>query len=273
MSTEGTYSDDEVGSTGYEIFIGALSLLSLLNLVLYALMHDASNQQVIQVMDLLFSFLFLADFSMRMVRADSKSGYFFRQFGWADLLGSLPFPQVKVLRIFRVLRVYRLLRRYGIRRIMRSLLTDRAGSALYTLLFIGIVVLQFGSLGVLHAEKGQPGANIETAGDALWYSIVTMSTVGYGDKYPVTPHGREIGTLIIIVGVGIFGTLTGFLANVFLSPKSEDGPAVPEPVNDVNDVDDVTDVDDAPRERLRRLRALLEDQQRAVAELEQALGD
>lgn len=58
------------------------------------------------------------------------------------------------------------------------------------------------------------------AGDALWYLVATMSTVGYGDLYPVTDAGRLIGTLII-VGVAVFGTLTGFLANAFLAPRRE----------------------------------------------------
>ena len=61
----------------------------------------------------------------------------------------------------------------------------------------------------------------------MWYLIVTMSTVGYGDQYPVTGIGRLIGSLIIVVGVGVFGTLTGFLANLFLSPSDSEDAAVP----------------------------------------------
>ena len=84
---------------------------------------------------------------------------------------------------------------------------------------MGILVLQFGSLGILYLEEDAPGANIVTASDALWYTIVTISTVGYGDQYPVTDGGRFLGSLIIVVGVGIFGTFTGYLANLFLSPR------------------------------------------------------
>jgi voltage-gated potassium channel len=62
------------------------------------------------------------------------------------------------------------------------------------------------------------GANINSASDALWYVIVTMATVGYGDQFPITDPGRIMGTFIIVVGVGIFGTLTGYLANLFLTP-------------------------------------------------------
>ena len=82
----------------------------------------------------------------RLLTAESKSKYFFRQFGWADLLASLPLPHFKVLRIFRLVRVVRLLRRNGGRRIVRTLLADRAGSALFTLVTMGILVLEFGSL-------------------------------------------------------------------------------------------------------------------------------
>ena len=87
------------------------------------------------------------------------------------------------------------------------------------LLFIGILVLEFGSLLMLHLEADVEGANITDASDALWYIIVTMSTVGYGDQYPITNPGRVVGVVIIVVGVGIFGTLTGYLANLFLGPK------------------------------------------------------
>ena len=125
-----------------------------------------------------------------------------------------------MLRIFRLIRVTRLLRRVGVRTVARSLVRDRANSALLTLLLMGILVLQFGSLGILYLEQNAPGANIRTASDALWYTIVTISTVGYGDQYPVTNAGRFVGSLLIIVGVGIFGTFTGYLANLFLSPRT-----------------------------------------------------
>ncbi len=138
-----------------------------------------------------------------------------------DLLASLPFPQAKALRIFRLVRVFRLLREHGVKTIGRTLVKDRAGSALLTLLLMGILVLEFGSLGILHLEQHEPGANITSASDALWYIIVTISTVGYGDRFPVTNNGRLLGAFIIVIGVGIFGTFTGYLANLFLTPPKK----------------------------------------------------
>ncbi|GAB2831200.1 ion transporter [Microbacterium insulae] len=210
----------ELKNTGYEIFIGLLSVISILNLVLvYAFVRDPGLQQILTVMNALFSAIFLGDFLYRIFTAPSKSAYFFRHFGWADLLASLPFPQVKVLRVFRLVRVTRLLRQVGIKTVWATIVRDRAGSALLVLLLMGILVLEFGSLLILRIEQYAPGANITSASDALWYVIVTISTVGYGDQYPVTDAGRLAGSAVIITGVGIFGTFTGYLANLFLAPR------------------------------------------------------
>ena len=210
----------ELKNTAYEIFIGALSILSIGNLVLmYVIAGDTALELVLSVMNALFSAIFLGDFIYRISTAPKASRYFFRGFGWADLLASLPFPQFKILRLFRLLRVFRLLRELGPRTVWTTLIHDRANSALMTLLLMGILVLQFGSISILYVEENADGANITSASDALWYTIVTISTVGYGDQYPVTNAGRMIGTLIIVVGVGIFGTFTGYLANLFLGPR------------------------------------------------------
>jgi voltage-gated potassium channel len=248
----------ELKNTGYEIFIAVLSVLSIVNIILMYAIADENLDTVIGAMNILFSVIFLADFAYRLLTAESKSGYFFRGFGWADLLASMPFPQAKVLRAFRLVRVVRLLRANGGRRIVRTLLADRAGSALLTLLMMGILVLEFGSLAILHIEQYEEGATITTASDALWFVMVTISTVGYGDRYPVTDDGRLVGTLIIVIGVGIFGTFTGYLANLFLSPSKgrQDG--------------DPTSIDD-PQAQVDRLRGLMAQQQASIDEIESLL--
>jgi len=187
---------------------------------------------VLMFMNAVLSMFLFLDFLYRLWTSPSRSNYFFRQFGWADLLASVPLQQVKVFRVFRIIRVVRLLREIGPRTIWNTLVRDRANSALYTLLLIGLLMLEFGSMGMLALEAGKPGANIETASDALWYSIVTMATVGYGDQFPVTNPGRMLGTVIIVVGVGIFGTLTGFLANAFISPSRGSGTEGAAPAGD-----------------------------------------
>jgi voltage-gated potassium channel len=231
----------ELKNPGYEIFIALLSILSIVNLLLMAFISDQSLDYVLLVMNGLLSLILFLDFCFRLKTAESRSTYFLRQFGWADLLASLPVAQVKILRVFRLIRVWRLLREYGVRNIWRSLVAERAGSALLTLLLLAILVLEFGSLAMIRIESRSPDANITSASDALWYVIVTISTVGYGDQYPVTNQGRLLGSFIIVLGVGIFGTLTGYLANVFLSPKQPEPDDQPPTASDVP-----TPPDDSP---------------------------
>lgn len=256
----GTSTSSELKSTGYEIFLAILSVLSIFNLVLMFAIDDPDLSQVLIAMNGLLSLIFLADFAYRLSTASSKREYVFRQFGWADLLSALPFQQSKILRLFRLVRVDRMLQANGIKRIGRTLLRDRAGSALLSLLLMGILVLQFGSLWMLRMEHGADGANITTASDALWYVIVTISTVGYGDRFPVTTGGRVLGSVIIIVGVGIFGTFTGYLANLFLAPRRKD-----------RDGDGESSDLDGPERRIEELQTLLSEQQAATAEMERLL--
>jgi Ion transport protein len=249
----------ELKNTGYEIFVGILSVLSIVNLVLAYAIEDQNLDTILAAMDALISAIFLGDFAYRLLTAESKTRYFFRQFGWADLLASLPFPQVKILRVFRVVRAFRLLRAHGGKRILRSLLENRAGSALLSLLLMGILVLELGSLEMLNIEQYAPGANITTGSDSLWYVIVTISTVGYGDTYPVTNGGRFFGAVIIIIGVGIFGTFTGYLANLFLSPSKK--PATTEAPATTGDL----------RAKVAELHALVAQQQTAIDEVDRLL--
>jgi voltage-gated potassium channel len=92
-----------------------------------------------------------------------------------------------------------------------------------------ILILEFGGLAILYVEASSPEANITSASDAVWYVYVTITTVGYGDQYPVSATGRILGALIMTVGVGLFGTITAFLANIFVAPENnnEDGAEKP----------------------------------------------
>jgi ion transport protein len=247
----------ELKDVGYEIFIGAISVLSILNLLLMYVVHDKSLDTVLFAMNALLTIILFADFVYRLATAPSRRDYFLREFGWADLAASLPVMQLKILRIFRLIRVFRLLRANGVRVIGNRLLRNRAGSALLSLLLMGLLVLEFGSLWMLALEEDAPGANITDASDSLWYVIVTISTVGYGDQYPVTTGGRVLGAFVIIIGVGIFGTFTGYLANVFLSPKP--------PKEEVEVLE--------TRERVEHLRLLLIEQQETLEQLDKLLAD
>ena len=129
------------------------------------------------------------------------------------------------MRLFRIFKAYRLVKEHGVKEITHYLSYNRAEAALYILVFSVIIILEVGSFLVLRAESSSPSANITTAGDALWWAYVTITTVGYGDQYPVTGAGRLVGVLVMTTGVGIFATFAGFISNKLLTPpeKEEEG--------------------------------------------------
>jgi len=211
----------EFKNTNYELFIFALSILSIFNIFLDIVTPGEEVSQVIFVIDLLLSLIFLMDFLYRLTTAESKRHYFFKQWGWLDLIGSIPVPRAKIARLARIIRAVRLMRKFGLRQLLSDFAADRAGSAVYSVAFLVILVLEFGSLLVLGAEQRVEGSNIETAADAIWWSFVTMSTVGYGDFYPVSLTGRFFSIFVILIGVGLFGVVTGFLADFFTGDDEE----------------------------------------------------
>ena len=252
----------ELKNIGYEIFIGLLSILSILNLILQIVFRDGSMDTVVLVMNAFFMPIFLGDFLYRLFTAESKPGYFFRNFGWADLLSSLPFAHFKILRVFRLWRVIRLMRNFGLRNLVREFVADRAGNALLTVVFLVFCVLEFGSLAVLSAERSSPNANITNASDAIWWAYVTITTVGYGDQFPVTNAGRLVGVLVMTAGVGLFGTLSGFLANTFLTPPKKKAEQVEAPAGANN-----------PKAQLAELKRMIMAQEQAAADLRAKLDE
>jgi voltage-gated potassium channel len=255
---------ERLTNPGYEIFILALSVLSIVNLVLIVPWSPLGEQQrnVVLIIDTFLTVVFLSDFTYRLLRAESKRGYFLHDRGWLDLVGSLPL--LRVFRIFRILRVGRLVREEGFGALGRWLVRERAQSALYVVTFLVVVVLEVAAIMMLPLEARSPDANITTAGDALWWGIVTVTTVGYGDQYPVTPGGRFVGVLVLILGVGLFGTFTGFLANSFLSdPEPKRDPSEP-PGSPRSIVEDVRRELEAQEERSAALRARLDELEAAL---------
>jgi voltage-gated potassium channel len=249
----------ELKSATYEVFIGALSILSIVNIFLALAVQDEVVRSVIVIMDALLSLIFFSDFAYRLFTAESRSQYFFRQFGWADLAASIPLPQAKLLRLFRVFRAVRLLRKRGPDQMIRDFLDDRAQSALLSVMLMIVLLLEFGGMGMAWAEQRSDESNITTGSDAIWWAYVTITTVGYGDRFPVTDAGRVIGVLVLTAGVGLFAVLTGFIANFFLAPRRRTLIKRPAPID--------------PRSMLAAVRVELEAQEKASSELRARLEE
>jgi len=164
--------------------------------------------------------LFFVDFCVRFARADSKPA--FLRWGWIDLLACVPvISEFRYARLVRVLQVIRLLR--GVRiaqRLMEILRHGRREAGAASLILAAILLTAFSSISILVCEQNEH-ANIRTAEDALWWSVSTLTTVGYGDKVPITTEGRALAVVTMVAGVGMFGALTGLVASLFVGGKRD----------------------------------------------------
>jgi voltage-gated potassium channel len=216
-------------SNAYDLFILVLTLLSLVVMVLLFLPLSTATIRLLNVYDNAICVIFLLDFAWRLRRAPTKRGYFIGERGWLDLLGSIPALGVfevtaifRLARLSRLIRVSRLMRGQGKKELVDDIVRHRGQYAAFITLLAAMIVLIVASILVLQFETPSPDANITTGGDALWWAIVTITTVGYGDHFPVTLLGRVTGVLVMFTGVGIIGALASILASVLVPQRPQD---------------------------------------------------
>lgn len=177
--------------------------------------------RLIVFIDTTICLLLFIDWVYRFLEADSKLR--FMKWGWIDLLACIPFvAEFRWLRLFRIVRLLFAVRTFN--RFKRVLSSSKTSAGLSGIAVIAVLMISFGSIGVLMIEYDEPEANITSAEDALWWAVVTTTTVGYGDHYPVSTSGRLIATILMVTGIGLFGTLSGVAAGFFLGGE-QDKPA------------------------------------------------
>lgn len=113
-------------------------------------------------------------------------------------------PLLRPLRLLRLLALVRILD--------RSAANNLAGRVLVYVSGAASLAVGLGALAVLDAERSAEEANITTFGDALWWACTTVTTVGYGDRFPVTTEGRAVAVAVMLVGIGLVGAVTAAVA-------------------------------------------------------------
>jgi voltage-gated potassium channel len=209
---------------GYELFISFLTILSLGIVAFELLAKSPQVDDILIATDVLLCLVFLFDTYRSWYYAPSRTAYVFGArpgrsipSGIVELVGAIPWLlPLRVLRISRLVRARRELRSRTRDDIADAILERRAETTAYVVAIAAILVLFVGSLLITVVEPAAPGSNIKTAGDAFWWAFVSITTVGYGDRYPVTSGGRIIGMVTMAMGIGIFGVLSSFLAQFFL---------------------------------------------------------
>ncbi|MFQ6370715.1 ion transporter [Shewanella sp. YIC-542] len=204
----------------FEVVMMLLSLISVIIILSMVLIPmDKETHKLLFFIDTGICCIFLGNFFIGLLRAPDKR--LFLKEHWIDFVASIPaIEPLRFARLFQILRVVRLLRMS--RSVLGVLLKQRRQTTMASLLLAIITIVAFSSVLVLLVENGEPGANITTAEDAIWWSLVTISTVGYGDFYPVSTVGHIIGGLVILCGVSFFGVISGYMASLFVAPDEQE---------------------------------------------------
>ncbi len=170
--------------------------------------------------DTILCLFMIAEWFILLAYVDNKRAYLKAR--WIDLLASLPLLLIaRPLRIFRLLRVLRLLRGIALfRRAVRPWEAAIDMTILKTAAIAATVVILVASLLVRDLERNNPDLN--TFGEALWWSVVTSTTVGYGDRVPLTPAGQFVAVILMILGIGLFGTLAATLTSAITAGRPKD---------------------------------------------------
>jgi voltage-gated potassium channel len=192
-----------------------LAILALIFLAAYAwpiLQPDISPfwRHACTVIDILIWVVFVAEFIARLVLAERRVHYAARHI--PDVL-MVALPVLRPLRLLRFLVLLRMINR-------RATASLHGRIVAYVVASAGLVLL-ISALAMLDAERHNPQANIRTFGDALWWAVTTMSTVGYGDRYPTTTGGRVIGAGLMLAGIALLGVITATFASWLIAQVRE----------------------------------------------------
>ena len=213
----------------YNIFILVLTIFSLALMVLLLLPVDPNTRDLLTLYDNAVCVIFLADFVYNLSGSRPRRAYFIGHRGWLDLIGSIPsfeFMQLggllRLARLSRLARIRKLLSGQNRKQLVADVLENRGSYATFITIMAAGLVLTVASILILQFESMSPEANIESGGDAIWWGVVTLTTVGYGDYYPVTFLGRLTAVSVMFAGVGIIGALASILASVLVPPPKQD---------------------------------------------------
>ena len=208
--------------------------LSVLNIMVFvlsiyvlgALVFDTmfklpyETEELLIYIDHTICFIFFIEFCYHFYKAENKLKYM--HWGWIDLLSSIPLVGfLRVGRVFRLIRLIRVIRAFkSTKHLVNHIFANKVQGTLTSVLIIAVLLIIFSSIAILQVEHDTK-SNIKTAGDALWWSYVTITTVGYGDRYPVTDEGRILAAVLMTAGVGLFGTFTAYISSLFVATNNK----------------------------------------------------
>ena len=209
----------EAEITPWRIVMLILSFYCLAALVVDMSCHLGDElKRLLAFIDNAICCIFLTDFFVSLSAAPDKK--LFMKWGWIDFLSSIPFlDYLRLGRLTHVIRIVRILRSVrSLKYILSFIFKNRIETTFAGIFLISVSFMMMSAILILSLENAQ-GSNIKTSMDAIWWVATTVTTVGYGDKYPVTDSGRMVAVLLMVVGITMFSTFTAYLSSQIIQMR------------------------------------------------------
>lgn len=213
--------NDNKPSRYFAFFIQALILISIVTFSVETIPNlKPQTKTLLYIIEVFSVSVFTIEYFLRIYVADSKPKFIFSFFGIIDLLAILPFYlsfgiDLRSLRALRFLRLFRVLKLVRYNRAMNHFTRaiKSAKEEILLFVFITLILIYFSAVGIYYFENEAQPEHFSSIFDSLWWAIITLTTVGYGDVYPITVGGKVFTFFILMIGLGIVAIPTGIISS------------------------------------------------------------
>ena len=208
----------------FDLFIQSLILLSLVSFSFETLPNlDEGAKEMFNAFEIISVCIFSVEYLLRVFLSKNSYKYIFSFFGIIDLLAILPFylasgidlRSIRIFRLFRLFRVFKLLKYND----ALDRVSDAFASVKKELVVFGVAtifLLYVAAVGIYYCENPSQPEQFKSVFHSLWWAVTTLTTVGYGDMYPITVGGKIFTTFVVFIGMGMVAIPTGLLASSFV---------------------------------------------------------
>ena len=213
-------SDTKYGRR-FDIFIQLLIFLSLISFSIETLPDlDEDFVKFLSVFEMISVIIFSIEYILRIILTKSPINYIFSFYGLIDLVAILPFYissgiDLRSVRLFRMMRLFRVLKLFKYNKSINNLKTafNSIKKELIIFFIVTLCLLYVSAVGIYYFENPSQPEQFKSVFHSLWWSVTTLTTVGYGDMYPITTGGKIFSTIIVFIGLGLVAVPTGLLAS------------------------------------------------------------
>jgi len=220
-------------TTQGRIFAFTVQILIVISLITFSIDTlpnlSSSTKKILQIVEILTVTIFTIEYVLRISASDNKLRFLFSFYGVIDLMAILPFYiasglDLRAVRIFRLLRLFRILKlfRYNkaINRFHRAFIIAKEELILF--FCVSVILLYLSAVGIYYFENEAQPEQFKSIFHSMWWAVATLTTVGYGDIFPITAGGRIFTFFVLMVGLGVIAVPAGLVASALSKARSEE---------------------------------------------------